>query len=116
MKKAFLLILMFGLFSFASACNTDSISGQELSVIKGCSACHSVDETPKLGPSWVGLYGSQVELGDASTVTADDAYLIESTKDPNAKIVKGYSKDSMPKIALTDDEVDALIGYIKSVK
>ena len=51
-----------------------------------------------------------------STVVADESYLIESIKEPNAKIVKGFTKGAMPHISLTEEEVGALVGYIKSVK
>ena len=107
------------LLGFLTACNNTMLgpeSGQNLSVVKGCTACHAVDETSKVGPRWVGLYGSQIELDDGSFVTADDAYLIESIKKPNAKIVSGYTKGTMPGISLTDDELNALVAYIKSVK
>ena len=119
MKRIVLLIFFFGMVGFLSACGSSDVSpeaGQNLAVMKGCSACHAVDETPKIGPSWVGLYGSQVELANGSFVTADEAYLIESTKEPNAKIVRGYTKGSMPAISLTKDELNAIVAYIKSVK
>jgi cytochrome c oxidase subunit 2 len=118
-NRIVLLFFLFGIAGLMSACTGNEISpeaGQNLAVMKGCSACHTVDETPKIGPSWVGLYGSQVELEDGSFITADEAYLIESIKDPNGTIVKGYTKGSMPGIALTEDELNALVAYIMSVK
>jgi mono/diheme cytochrome c family protein len=119
MKSIVMSILALGLVGLVSACGSADISpeaGQNLAVVKGCAACHAVDKTPKIGPSWVGLFGSQVELDDGSRVTADEAYLIESMKDPNAKIVQGYTKGSMPAIALTEDELNALVAYIKTVE
>jgi cytochrome c oxidase subunit 2 len=107
------------MLGFVGACNGTSSSpeaGQNLAVLKGCSACHSVDEIPKIGPTWVGLYGSQVELDDGTFVTADESYLIEAIEKPGAKIVKGYSKGSMPAISLTTDERNALVAYIKSLE
>jgi cytochrome c2 len=102
-----------------SACGktgADPRAGQNFAVLKGCSACHAVDETPKIGPSWVGLYGSKVELEDGSFVIADEAYLVESTKNPNAKIVLGYTKGAMPMISLSEDELRAIVAYIKSIE
>ena len=119
MKRESLIILSVAFVLLFGACangQSSPESGQNLSVIKGCAACHAVDDTPKVGPSWVGLYESQVELADGSTVTADEAYLIESTVEPNAKIVSGYSKGTMPAISLTDDELDAIVDYIKTLK
>jgi len=85
-------------------------------VMKGCTACHAVDDTPRIGPTWVGLYGSQVELDDGSSVSADEAYLVEAIEEPNAKIVKGYALGSMPAIPLTEEELNVLVDFIKSVK
>jgi len=117
MQKIVVFVLGIVLAVFTSSCEGAATeSGKNLAVLKGCSACHTVDETPKICPSWVGLYRSEVVLDDGSTVTAEEAYLIESIKVPNAKIVKGYTKGSMPPIALTDDEINALVDYIKTVK
>jgi len=112
-------MIFLGLLGLIVACGNVSASaeyGQNLAVLKGCSACHSVDDATKIGPPWKGLYGSQIELNDSSIVTADEAYLRESIEDPNAKIVNGFSKGSMPPISLTDEEIDSLVEYIKSVK
>lgn len=117
MKKNIFFILFFiGLMTACSESNVGPEAGQNLAVMRGCSACHSVDETDKIGPTWVGLYGSEVELVDGTIVTADDDYLIESIEDPNAKIVKGFSRGSMPPLPLTNDEINSLVTYIKNVK
>ena len=120
MRRAFLLMLVLGVLIFVAACGSSDPSpeaGQNLAVTKGCSACHAVDATAsKIGPTWVGLYGSQVELDDGSFVIADEVYLREAIIEPSAKITKGYSKGSMPGISLTEEEANSLIAYIKSVK
>ena len=118
MKKLILLTVL-GMLGFVSACGGSTVSpeaGQSLAALKGCSACHSVDDRTKIAPPWRGLFGSQVELNDGRTVTVDEAYLIESIKEPNAKIVKGFTRGAMPKFSLTDDEINSLVAYIKSVK
>jgi cytochrome c oxidase subunit 2 len=119
-NRKIILMLAVWMLGLLSACGDTDVSpeaGQNLAVIKGCSACHAADDSSnKLGPTWAGLYGSQVELSDGSSLTADEAYLIEAIKEPNAKIVKGYSKGSMPGIKLTEDELNALVAYIKSLE
>jgi cytochrome c oxidase subunit 2 len=57
-----------------------------------------------------------VLLDDGSTVVADDNYIRESIVNPGAKIVAGY-KPIMPTFQgiLTEDQVLALISYIKSL-
>ncbi|MGD8403365.1 MAG: cytochrome c [Anaerolineales bacterium] len=119
MKKTVFLVFTMTVFFFVAACSSTTTSpeaGQNLAVQKGCAACHSVDETDKIGPTWVGLYGSQVELVDGTFVTADDEYLVGSIEDPNVKIVKGFTKGSMPLVSLTDEEITAIVAYIKGVK
>ena len=119
MNRIVLLITVVGLFVLISACSsTDSSpeAGQNLAVLMGCTSCHSVDDITKIAPPWRGLYGSEIELNDGSLVKVDEAYLVESIKDPNAKIVKGFTRGAMPPISLTDEEISAIVAYIQSVK
>jgi len=99
----------------SSSPGTGTASGQELSVSKGCVACHSIDGTAIIGPTWKGLYGSQESLEDGSSVTVDDAYIKESILNPTIKITKGY-QPLMPVLPVTDEEIAALTDYIKSLK
>jgi len=62
----------------------------------GCNACHSLDGTVQVGPSWQGIYNRQEELEDGSTVTVDDAYIRESIINPNHQIVAGFLPNLMP--------------------
>jgi cytochrome c oxidase subunit 2 len=84
---------------------------------EGCFSCHSVDGSEKVGPSWLGLFGSQVQLENGTTVLADEAYLRNSILDPGAQIVAGYSP-VMPDAYdfLAKEDVSAVIEYIKSLK
>lgn len=89
--------------------------GRQLAQSQGCMGCHTADGSQSVGPTWKGLYGSTEELEDGSTVTVDEEYLRESIVDPNAKIVKGFPP-SMPAYGqLSDEQIQALIAYIKSL-
>jgi len=120
MHKGIAIFLWMGLlWGVLAACNSGpgSESGQDLAVSKGCTACHAIDgSTNKIGPTWVGLYGSQVELDNGSMVNVDDDYLRESILNPSAKVARGYTKSSMPKISLTEAEVAKIIDYIKTIQ
>ena len=127
MKNIITLIFGLGILVILVACSSTNTSpefGQNLALIKGCSACHSVDDIVKIGPPWRGLYGSlggfdrvvSTRSPGGGFVTADEGYLRESIETPNAKIVKGFTKGSMPPISLTGEEIDALVAYIKSVE
>jgi cytochrome c oxidase subunit 2 len=116
-----LLILCISLLAGCESAESDAleggaIEGADLAVMKGCMACHAIDDSVKIGPSWLGLFGSQVSLDDGTTILADEAYLKESILAPDAKIVQGYSPYSMPVVDLTPSEVQILIDYIKAVK
>src|SRR5690606_27081654 len=65
--------------------------GRKFSQAKGCFACHSEDGSQKVGPSYKGIYGHEVELADGSKVTVDDNYIRESIENPTAKVVKGFA-------------------------
>ncbi len=84
---------------------------------KGCIACHSVDGSPKIGPTHKGLYGSKVELADGRTVVADENYIRNHIENPQSNVVKGFNP-IMPtfKGLLTEAEMNALLSYIKSLK
>lgn len=90
-------------------------TGQSLAQSRGYTACHSVDGSSGVGPSWKGLYGKQETLVDGSVVLADEAYLKRSIRDPAAQVVKGYPP-IMPKTEMGDDELAALLAYIESMK
>ncbi len=83
--------------------------GLEIAQGNGCLACH---DAGRVGPDWSGLAGSEVLLEDGSTVIADDAYLRRSIREPGAQIVAGYTV-SMPENDLTDEEIEAVIAFIK---
>lgn len=88
--------------------------GQTLARGKGCASCHGSDGQGRVGPAWVGLYGSEVELEDGTTVIADDDYLTRAITDPGADIVKG-STLVMPNNDLSEDEIADIIAYIRDL-
>ena len=92
--------------------------GEALVKEYACTACHAVDATKLVGPGWGGLYASQVLLADGSEVTADDAYLAESIRSPDAKIVEGYATGTMPayETMLNEGQVDAIVAYIRALQ
>lgn len=89
--------------------------GELIANQNGCFACHSVDGSNLVGPTWRGLYGSDVELNDGSVVIADDDFITESILEPNAKIVAGYPPNAMPQYSLTAEEIADIIEFIKSI-
>lgn len=106
------------------ACGSDSGSelalspagdaGRQVALENGCAACHGTNGEGNVGPTFVGLFGSTVELDDGTTVVADEAYITESIKDPNAKRVEGFNLP-MPETNLSDEEIASVIDYIREL-
>jgi len=69
-----------------------------------------------MGPTWQGLAGSQVQLADGSTVTADDAYIEQAIRDPRSQVRAGF--ENMMPVAygdLTEESMADLVAYIREV-
>jgi cytochrome c oxidase subunit 2 len=82
----------------------------------GCSGCHGPASTVH-APSLAGIYGRPTPLEDGSVVVADNEYLRDSILLPQKQIAAGYPH-IMPTFqnVLGEDQVLALIAYIKSLK
>lgn len=102
-------------------------AGKELTLVdKGrqvygkwaCIGCHTLDGKPSTGPTWKGLWGSTRKFADGGSATADENYIRESIWEPNKHIVQGFPSGQMPafKGMVTEEEVSAVIEFIKSVK
>lgn len=90
--------------------------GEKLSVQKQCRTCHSIDGSNGVGPSWRGLYRSEVPLLGGRRLRADGEYLTRSMMDPKADIHEGY-QPVMPTYrgVLSAAEAEALVAYIESL-
>lgn len=82
----------------------------------GCLGCHSLDGAQGAGPTWKGLYGSEITLADGSTVEADEDYLHESIVQPAAKIHQGFGP-IMPSYegTLTEEQISDVIEFIETL-
>lgn len=90
--------------------------GELLYQQRGCVACHSIDGSRVVGPSFKGVYGQEHAFTDGTKAVVDDNYIRQSILNPAAKIVAGYDP-VMPSYQgqLNDKQIDALIEYIKSL-
>jgi cytochrome c oxidase subunit 2 len=95
----------------------DAERGEQIYKQSGCNACHSLDGSTGVGPSWKSLVGHKVAMQNGEEITADENYIRESILEPQAKIVKGY-QPVMPsfKGILSDADISALISYMKTLK
>ncbi len=88
--------------------------GKSISAEKGCAGCHGANGQGGVGPAWIDLAGSDVELTDGTTVIADDEYLLRSILDPRAEIAAGFTLQ-MPINTLSEDDANNVVAYIKEL-
>jgi hypothetical protein len=99
----------------AGAADPMACWGQKLSNSKGCMACHAVDGVKQQPcPNWKGLYGKERPLVSGETVVANEEYLANSILNSWDQVVQGYGK-TMPPYNFPQEEVDALVAYLKSL-
>jgi cytochrome c oxidase subunit 2 len=94
--------------------------GARLVQVKGCIACHTTDGTPKIGPTFKGMFGKKetvVNDGKEREILVDEAFIKQTLLNPEIDRVKGFPP-IMPsqKGVLTDVEVDEIIEYFKTLK
>ena len=99
-----------------------------LFMTKTCFTCHSVDPAIPApagmalkAPQFIGdFWGKEREValglgGKVVKVKMDDEYFIESLKKPLDQVVKGALAPMPPPPPVTDEEVAALLAYVKSL-
>ena len=91
--------------------------GEKLYTERQCMGCHSIDGSPRVGPSFKGLWGKTENLVGGATVVVDEEYLRESMLNPTAKLVMGFPPAMPPyQGQLKPGEINSLIEYIKTLK
>ncbi len=92
--------------------------GLDLLKRAGCLGCHSTDGTKGIGPTFKGLFGSSQTVVTARrkrTMTVDAAYIKFYVRNPNSDRIPGY-EPVMPKLPVTDDDLDKIIAFLESLK
>jgi cytochrome c oxidase subunit 2 len=90
--------------------------GDQIFHQRGCTTCHGQHGEGISAPRLAGIFGHEQPLADGSNVTVDENYIRESILNPQAKVVRGF-QPVMPSFAgqLLDNQIDALIAYIRSL-
>jgi len=106
-----------------AAVNLDSptATGKRIMQNIGCFACHTIDGTKLVGPSFKGIWGSDhtvVTGSDKRQVLVDEEYIKSSIYDPNADVVDGFSKGLMLSYQgqLSEDDIVNITEYLKTLK
>lgn len=107
----------------AAAANIDApgATGKRIMQNIGCFACHTIDGTKLVGPSFKGIWGGEhtvVTGKETRKVTVDEEYIKRSIYDPNADVVEGFMKGLMVSYQgqLSEDDINNIIEYLKTVK
>jgi cytochrome c oxidase subunit 2 len=94
-----------------------------LAVLKknACVSCHSLDGSKIVGPSFKGIWGKTETVITNETernILIDEAYVMQSIREPNADVVKGFNKGLMIsyKDLVSEKEMNDIIEYIKTLK
>lgn len=97
--------------------------GEDLVQKFGCTACHSLDGSPAVGPTFKGLFGRTTKLQGGGSVTVDEAYVRESILDPDAKVVAGFPPGVMAGAMMAvrselekPENLDAILAFLKTLK
>jgi cytochrome c oxidase subunit 2 len=94
------------------------VAGQKLFQSQGCTSCHGANAEGGKGPPLTSLFGSQVKLEGGQTVEADESYIRNSIRQPQAQIVEGFRQPLMPayyKEQLSEENLLQIMTYIKSL-
>ena len=126
-RIAAIMLFGFGVLNFQADENLIT-QGKTLFQTKICFTCHQVDPAVPApagmalkAPTFLGdFWGKEREVhkglgGPIIKVKLDDEYFIESLKKPLDKVVKGALAPMPPPPPVTDDELKALLAYVKSL-
>lgn len=105
---------------FKSAAVSPEPDGYLLLRNTGCIACHSLDGSKLVGPSFKNLYGQERSVLSGTsekTVTANEEYIKNSIYDPGYEIVVGYNKGLMQsyKNVLKETDIQIITDYLKTL-
>lgn len=98
----------------------DKPVGKDLLAVKGCLACHSLDGSKLIGPSFKGIWGHPATVitdGVEREVMVDEAYVRQSILDPSSDLVKGYQNLMPSQAAIVDSsDIEGIIEFLKELK
>lgn len=99
-----------------TAPNPTACWGEQLYTKNGCNACHFTDgQLQQPAPNWGGIFSRTRTVGGQTVETTED-YLRESILQPQAKIVDGYTGVVMPPYRMSENQLNAIIAYMRTLR
>ena len=101
--------------------DSPTATGKRIMQNIGCFACHTLDGTKLVGPSFKGIWGAEhtvITGKETRKVTVDEEYIKRSIYEPNADVVEGFMKGLMVSYQgqLSEDDIKSITEYLKTVK
>lgn len=86
-----------------------------------CTACHSMNDTKLVGPSFKGLYGKKQVItaeDGKKEITVDADYIIRAIYKPNVDVPFGFNSGVMQSYEgiVTEEEANEIVEYLKTLK
>lgn len=81
----------------------------------GCTGCHSLDGSEKMGPTLLNIYGARRSVTDVNgtrEIIVDEPYLRRAIVEPDAELVAGYEGMPSFKEEMPQKDLDVIIGYL----
>jgi len=101
--------------------DSPTATGKRIMQNIGCFACHTLDGTKLVGPSFKGIWGAEhtvITGKETRKVTVDEEYIKRSIYEPNADVVEGFMKGLMVSYQgqLSEDDIISITEYLETVK
>ena len=98
--------------------SAEAQEGQAVARRAGCAGCHGdANGGATVGPSWVGLWGTDVTLDDGSVVRFDEEFVRTAVRDPDAQRPEGtwLHMPTFGERQVSEADLEALIAYIREL-
>lgn len=97
--------------------------GRILWKTKGCNACHSLDGSKNVGPTWKNMYGYEVDFTNGTRLSPEQMtgdgfanYIREAIYEPAKVIVSGYPNQMQSYLGrINERELEALIVFMRTL-
>lgn len=94
--------------------------GRQVIESKGCLACHSLDGTTVIGPTFLGKFGETITVttqGQEREIVYDANYVRRSIYEPDYDITQGFRAGQMFSYEgeITEQEIEFIVEFLKSL-